>query len=281
MEVIHTSNKGVSASRNLGLSHATGELVTFLDGDDWLKPDTLSRLHEDMLEHAADMVGCNFESVWPDGTDKAGAGKTSAAAAATGDTASSDAAETLESMDFITGHLLKGDMHVWGRLFKRSLIGEQRFMRGLTIGEDMLFVLEYVRKCGTIRHLSYEGYNYYRNPAGAMSRPFSDAAMDQVRCWDEAAKALADISTDLDKCPALRAQMLISVMLTASRMAGLDREERRDGKHREYTDLLKSRIKEYKNRSAMKLLDRGYRLKVRLFAASPALYMSLYHMHRS
>lgn len=37
--VIHKNNGGVSDARNRGLDQATGEWVTFVDGDDWLEPD--------------------------------------------------------------------------------------------------------------------------------------------------------------------------------------------------------------------------------------------------
>lgn len=39
---IHQNNRGVSAARNEGLKHVTGEYVNFLDGDDKLSPNTLS-----------------------------------------------------------------------------------------------------------------------------------------------------------------------------------------------------------------------------------------------
>lgn len=39
--VVHQSNKGLSAARNTGLDHATGEIITFLDSDDRLGSDTL------------------------------------------------------------------------------------------------------------------------------------------------------------------------------------------------------------------------------------------------
>ena len=39
---IHQNNRGVSAARNEGLKHVTGDYVNFLDGDDKLSPNTLS-----------------------------------------------------------------------------------------------------------------------------------------------------------------------------------------------------------------------------------------------
>ena len=42
-------NKGVSVGRNTGIREARGEFFFFLDADDWLMPDCLSRLHAELL----------------------------------------------------------------------------------------------------------------------------------------------------------------------------------------------------------------------------------------
>ena len=273
VEVIHTSNKGVSASRNMGLSHASGEYIFFLDGDDWLEPDALSKLYDLMVEHNADMACCGFSSRYPDGAQPEDT--------ADGAEVTADTPDEMSAREFLENRLLHADAHVWGKIYKKSIIGEQKFRRDLTIGEDMVFLLEYVRKCDRVVHTPYRGYNYYRNPDGAMGRPFTASAMDQVKCWDEARLLLAHEDERLADGPALRSNMLIAVMLTASRMALLDRDTVRDEEHREYIRVLRARIKEYRNRAAMKALDHGYRLKVRLFRTAPGLYMSLYHKHKN
>ncbi|MBR6477920.1 MAG: glycosyltransferase family 2 protein, partial [Lachnospiraceae bacterium] len=43
ISVFHTENKGLSAARNLGIEHAKGEWITFVDSDDWVDPDMLER----------------------------------------------------------------------------------------------------------------------------------------------------------------------------------------------------------------------------------------------
>ena len=39
VKVIHQKNKGLSGARNAGLEIATGELIGFVDSDDWIQVD--------------------------------------------------------------------------------------------------------------------------------------------------------------------------------------------------------------------------------------------------
>ena len=54
--VISQENQGVSAARNLGLDHAQGKWVTFVDSDDEIAPDYLEILHKIGEDNNADLV---------------------------------------------------------------------------------------------------------------------------------------------------------------------------------------------------------------------------------
>lgn len=54
--VIHCKNAGVSAARNLGLKHATGDYVTFVDGDDAITLIHIQSLVDIALHSKADIV---------------------------------------------------------------------------------------------------------------------------------------------------------------------------------------------------------------------------------
>src|SRR5690606_4768578 len=50
---------GISAARNLGIDHATGEFLSFADADDQISPDFLRLLVESADATGSDLVSCN------------------------------------------------------------------------------------------------------------------------------------------------------------------------------------------------------------------------------
>lgn len=56
LKVIHTVNGGVTAARRIGVEHAQGDYITFVDADDQLLPRSLQTLYEAMMASQADEV---------------------------------------------------------------------------------------------------------------------------------------------------------------------------------------------------------------------------------
>lgn len=66
LEYYHKENGGSASARNLGLEHARGEYIGFIDSDDWVEPDMYEKLYRTAAEHDADMVFCrSFEDECP------------------------------------------------------------------------------------------------------------------------------------------------------------------------------------------------------------------------
>lgn len=66
IKVINKSNGGSGSARNVGISLAIGDYISFIDSDDMVDEDFLSILYKTMIEYDVDIVECNFESILND-----------------------------------------------------------------------------------------------------------------------------------------------------------------------------------------------------------------------
>ena|GEM_PF-6084741 len=69
IRLIRQPNGGESAARNAGIAHAVHDWLLFLDSDDWISPQHLRRLTDELLSnHTLDAVHCGSARVALDGT---------------------------------------------------------------------------------------------------------------------------------------------------------------------------------------------------------------------
>ena len=57
--VCHKKNRGVSSARNVGIRHATGDYIMFVDGDDWLDRTCVADMLDNIRENNSDACSCN------------------------------------------------------------------------------------------------------------------------------------------------------------------------------------------------------------------------------
>lgn len=60
--LLHQDRRGPYPARNLGLKHAKGDLVSFLDADDYLSQDCLEKLATALERQAADLAYCGWQN---------------------------------------------------------------------------------------------------------------------------------------------------------------------------------------------------------------------------
>lgn len=68
IKVIHKINGGLSDARNAGLSEANGDLIGFVDSDDWIGPEMYQHLYNDMVQTDSDIAACGVQLVWENDT---------------------------------------------------------------------------------------------------------------------------------------------------------------------------------------------------------------------
>ena len=63
LRVIHQENAGLSAARNTGIAAATGDYIMFVDSDDYLQPNVLGALMEQVERDNLDVLRFRYQNV--------------------------------------------------------------------------------------------------------------------------------------------------------------------------------------------------------------------------
>ena len=249
VRVEHTENGGVSRARNRGLELSEGDYVCFIDADDTVSEKFFTAFIE-ALAGFPDAVLIDM-------------------------TTSLISDTPVNGDDYLENAILESDTHVWGKLFRSTEAKALCFPEGLTIGEDMLFLLELALsvKGACIVCIPRMEYLYSLNEEGAMLSPFRESYLDQITCWEMARDRIAAergkrrlspyIDTKLSCIRIMAAFLVLGKAALDPEKPGIQAAERT--------------IKEaLRTNGAYAGLSPGYKLKTMIFRISPALYMRMY-----
>ena len=159
IRVIHQQNAGVSCARNAGLEICTGDLISFVDSDDWLELQMFEMLVSCLTESGADAAMCGFVD-YPHGAP---------VEKGVFPTPPCDFTGTVYQMMRRNGYFTS----LWAKLFRRDLVfragGPVRFDPALAFGEDEVWLLEVLRHCERTAFLP-EALYYWRAREGSVTR---------------------------------------------------------------------------------------------------------------
>lgn len=268
IKLIGLNDLGVSAARNAGINASTGDYLTFVDADDILLPDTISRLYDALIENDADVAGCSFIK-W----SKRDEVTNFPADSHTG------TKSVFTSSEYLSQAILNENSRCWSKLYRRSLFENVSFMEGLTIGEDMLFLIDLLPHVKKWVETDYSGYGYFQNPKGAMYRPFNLKYLDQIKCWllaREHASQYGFFETEPSAESKITRNLIMGVMLVVGKLAMLTKVERSLCAD-VITDIHCQLQNEIKNKDAYRMLPFGYKIKVSFFKWFPEMFMGMYH----
>jgi len=174
-------NEGVSSARNAGLDAATGKYIVFPDADDIIKKDYISTLVAAIKENGSDAAVCGYERFGQDGLIT---GKSCLEGLA---------GKVITGYEFALKSLETGGIcsALWNKIYLADIAKSLRFDEKLTVGEDLIFNLEYAMRAGSISVTDECLYGYYENPEGAMKSIDSADEFDPKRLseWEALKKA--------------------------------------------------------------------------------------------
>lgn len=151
IKVIHKTNGGVSSARNEGLKIATGEWVTFIDADDWVEPGFIANM---ITGQETDIVVGGYHSIGNGEIEE----RKYTSKLITGGEMSVVFKKHLTDMTFLCP---------WGKLFKHDIIRQNGlcFNTDMRIGEDTVFVWNYLAYCNRLSFVGGQNYNYQTEKA--------------------------------------------------------------------------------------------------------------------
>lgn len=184
IRVYHQQNKGASAARNLGVSHAQGEWVCFVDSDDVVLPDYLKDM-VDAVEEDAGLVMSSIKHVRHAGIiheDVTVSGK--------------------EMVRYLLDHHILVDSGPVAKLFSHRILKDHQlsFPEGIHYGEDMVYFYRYLNCVDKVVLRCKENYLVSLREGSLSTRynPFESEYACFEACLKEVSRFVARLDVSVD-----------------------------------------------------------------------------------
>lgn len=167
IKVIHKENGGLSDARNVGMSIATGELMGFVDSDDWIAPNMYQNLYDLMVKDNSDIAACGIKMIWEDETPSRILTKSGCCVL--------NREEAMRAI--IEESWLK--QPVWYKLYKTVLIRDIHFPVG-KYHEDVFWSYQAIARAERVSVSDHVGYFYVQRSGSIMGEGYSLKRLDAV-----------------------------------------------------------------------------------------------------
>lgn len=185
IKLINSENKGVSSARNIGIDNSLGKYIMFVDSDDYVDNQWCETLYSKVKENT--FCISNIYCV-------------------------DDLTSKMYAENNIESNLLSFDISEFYEVYKLKLLNQPynkiyekkilttfniKFDKSLSLGEDLLFNLDYLLKCHTIQIINKRTYYYIKGRQDSLCNKFySNLYSIQKRIYLK----MLDTISSIDNC---------------------------------------------------------------------------------
>lgn len=177
IKIITQSNAGVSLARNAGLDEASGSYICFLDSDDYIESEYISKLTETIQFEDSDLAQCGYYELSPFVKKPI----------VLHDFQKFYAEKVISQKQF-QANLFNGLTGVlWGKMFKKEIIDalNLRLNPEISYSEDLIFVLRYSNEIKNIGIVYDNLYHYDRTNENGLSSKIDEVFLKNLQLSNE------------------------------------------------------------------------------------------------
>lgn len=171
MIILNNHNSGVSFSRNAGLTAAIGKYVLFVDGDDYFQKIDYKKLILDIEETDSQLLFFDYISKFKK--------------------------YEIKYTENVYSNKFNFENHIWNKIFIKRIIDENnlRFKTEIKMGEDMLFLFQYLKYTKKIVKTDSLVYMYDRTRENSIMNNYDYTHMKELDLACEKLKLFANESS--------------------------------------------------------------------------------------
>lgn len=208
INIINQENKGLSSARNTGIEATSGELLMFVDADDWLEPNTLDIISKNF--RGEDLFCFSYNRVFenkivPRNLKINGVYESSFIQRRIIGLIGDELRDPSQADSLVTA---------WGKIYKTEIIKKNKisFIDTKMIGtEDALFNIHYLEFADKVNVLNVPLYNYFKVNNGSLTNLYKPYLFQQ---WKTLYQKISEttLKKDIDFQKALSNRIALSII---------------------------------------------------------------------
>lgn len=169
VKAVHQQHRGVSSACNCGIDNAHGKYLMFCDSDDYAEPDWMETLYSEAQKHPDSFVFSGFYK------EEAGSAKP---------VQLNDPSRNrlFPITEYYYLYRSGFSAYRWNRIFLKEKVAEKiRFAEKISVGEDVLFNIDYLKTCDSFLYVDKPLYHWVNNGNESLSRAYHAKYYDDIK----------------------------------------------------------------------------------------------------